>query len=57
MEAAQRAAAEPDRQPGHGVIIWYGGILVIRGQLTLGELVAFTTYLGAARPTRCAAWA
>ncbi len=27
-------------------IIWYGGLLVIRGQLTLGELVAFNTYLG-----------
>ncbi|MCC6169687.1 MAG: ABC transporter ATP-binding protein [Caldilineaceae bacterium] len=27
-------------------IIWYGGMLVIRNQLTLGELVAFTTYLG-----------
>ena len=27
-------------------IIWYGGLLVIRGQLTLGELVAFSTYLG-----------
>jgi ATP-binding cassette, subfamily B, multidrug efflux pump len=27
-------------------IIWYGGTLVIHGQLTLGELVAFTTYLG-----------
>jgi ABC-type multidrug transport system fused ATPase/permease subunit len=27
-------------------IIWYGGTLVIRNQLTLGELVAFTTYLG-----------
>jgi ATP-binding cassette subfamily B protein len=26
-------------------IIWYGGSLVIRGNLTLGELVAFTTYL------------
>jgi ATP-binding cassette, subfamily B, multidrug efflux pump len=26
-------------------IIWYGGTLVIQGQLTLGELVAFTTYL------------
>ncbi len=27
-------------------IIWYGGLLVVRGQLTLGELVAFSTYLG-----------
>lgn len=26
-------------------IIWYGGTLVINGSLTLGELVAFTTYL------------
>jgi ATP-binding cassette subfamily B protein len=28
------------------VILWYGGRLVIGGQLTLGELVAFTMYLG-----------
>ncbi|MEW5871254.1 MAG: ABC transporter ATP-binding protein [Chloroflexota bacterium] len=28
------------------LIIWYGGSLVIQGQLSLGELVAFTTYLG-----------
>lgn len=27
------------------VIIWYGGQLVIQGQLTLGELVSFSTYL------------
>jgi ABC-type multidrug transport system fused ATPase/permease subunit len=26
-------------------ILWYGGLLVIQQQLTLGELVAFTTYL------------
>ena len=31
---------------GSVAIIWYGGNLVIHGQLTLGELVAFTTYLG-----------
>ena len=31
---------------GTVAIIWYGGLLVIRGQLTLGELVAFSTYLG-----------
>jgi ATP-binding cassette subfamily B protein len=28
------------------VIVWYGGLLVVRGQLTLGELVAFSAYLG-----------
>ncbi|HWQ14832.1 MAG TPA: ABC transporter ATP-binding protein [Roseiflexaceae bacterium] len=27
-------------------IIWYGGLLVIRGALSVGELVAFSTYLG-----------
>ncbi|MBN1262036.1 MAG: ABC transporter ATP-binding protein [Anaerolineae bacterium] len=27
-------------------VIWYGGRLAIAGQLTFGELVAFTTYLG-----------
>ena len=27
------------------IILWYGGMLVIQGQLTLGELVAFTAYL------------
>jgi ATP-binding cassette subfamily B protein len=30
---------------GTVVIIWYGGMLVIWGQLSLGELVAFSTYL------------
>jgi ABC-type multidrug transport system fused ATPase/permease subunit len=28
------------------VVIWYGGLLVIDGQLTLGDLVAFSAYLG-----------
>ena len=28
------------------LIVLYGGQLVIRGQLTIGELVAFTTYVG-----------
>ncbi|MGB2771615.1 MAG: ABC transporter ATP-binding protein, partial [Anaerolineae bacterium] len=27
-------------------IIWYGGSLVVGGRLTLGELVAFSTYMG-----------
>jgi ATP-binding cassette subfamily B protein len=27
-------------------IIWYGGRLVVEGGLTVGELVAFTTYMG-----------
>ncbi len=31
---------------GTVAIIWYGGTLVINGELTVGELVAFTTYLG-----------
>jgi ABC-type multidrug transport system fused ATPase/permease subunit len=31
---------------GMVLIIWYGGAQVIHGQLTVGELVAFTTYLG-----------
>ena len=30
---------------GTVIIIWYGGRLVIQNELTLGELVAFTTYL------------
>jgi ATP-binding cassette, subfamily B, multidrug efflux pump len=30
---------------GTVAIIWYGGMLVINNHLTLGELVAFTTYL------------
>ena len=30
---------------GTVAILWYGGWLVIDGQLTIGELVAFTTYL------------
>jgi len=35
------------------IIIWYGGWLVIQQQLTLGELVAFTTYLAQlAQPVR-----
>jgi ABC-type multidrug transport system fused ATPase/permease subunit len=31
---------------GTVVIVWYGGFLVVHGQLTLGELVAFSAYLG-----------
>jgi len=34
-------------------IIWYGGSLVVRGHLTLGELVAFITYMSLlVRPVR-----
>lgn len=31
---------------GTVLILWYGGALVIHGQLTLGEMVAFSAYLG-----------
>jgi ATP-binding cassette subfamily B multidrug efflux pump len=31
---------------GTVAVIWYGGYLVINQQLTIGELVAFSTYLG-----------
>jgi ATP-binding cassette, subfamily B, multidrug efflux pump len=31
---------------GTVAIIWYGGMLVIQNELTVGELVAFSTYLG-----------
>jgi ATP-binding cassette subfamily B multidrug efflux pump len=31
---------------GSVIVLWYGGWQVIQGNLTLGELVAFTTYLG-----------
>ena len=31
---------------GTVIILWFGGILVVQGQLTLGELVAFIAYLG-----------
>ncbi len=38
---------------GTVAILWYGGTLVINHQLTLGELVAFTTYLSQlVRPVR-----
>lgn len=30
---------------GTVIIIWYGGTLTIQGELTMGQLVAFTTYL------------
>ncbi len=34
-------------------IFWYGGYLVVQGQMTVGELVAFTTYLAMmVRPIR-----
>ncbi|MFN2199789.1 MAG: ABC transporter ATP-binding protein [Caldilineaceae bacterium] len=35
---------------GTVAVIWYGGSLVINGQMTIGELVAFTTYLAQLAP-------
>lgn len=38
---------------GAALILWYGGLLVIQDNLTVGELVAFTTYLAQlVRPIR-----
>lgn len=52
--SAQQAALESRNDPqlalianlGTAIVIGIGGWLTIRGSLTLGELVAFTTYLG-----------
>jgi ATP-binding cassette subfamily B protein len=42
---------------GTVLVLIYGGQLVIRGQLTLGELVAFTTYVGQlTMPVRRLGW-
>jgi len=39
------------------LVLWYGGLLVIRAQATLGELVAFSTYMGQlAGPVRRLGW-
>ena len=45
LEAFNEPLVDLIANAGTVFIIGYGGWLVIRGQLTLGELVAFTTYL------------
>lgn len=30
---------------GYGVMLWYGGVLVIRGEITVGQLVTFNFFL------------
>ena len=45
LEAFNEPLIDLIANAGTVFIIGYGGWLVIRGQLTLGELVAFTTYL------------
>ncbi len=45
LESVQLPILDLIANLGIVVIIWYGGRLVIQGQLTLGEMVAFTTYL------------
>jgi ATP-binding cassette, subfamily B, multidrug efflux pump len=42
---------------GMVVVLWYGGNLVIRGEMTLGELVQFMAYIGMLTwPTIAAGW-
>jgi ATP-binding cassette subfamily B protein len=39
------------------IILWYGGLLVLRGQMTVGEVVAFNSYLLLlAMPAQQLAW-
>jgi ABC-type multidrug transport system fused ATPase/permease subunit len=45
LEAANEPLIDLIANVGTVFIIWYGGWLVIHSQLTLGELVAFSTYL------------
>jgi ATP-binding cassette subfamily B protein len=50
IRAAQLQAVNPPLMDlianiGAVFILWYGGVQVIRGALTLGEMVAFTTYM------------
>jgi len=45
LEAVNAPLIDLIASAGTVAIIWVGGTLVIRGQLTLGELVAFSTYL------------
>jgi ATP-binding cassette subfamily B protein len=53
LEAFNEPLIDLIANAGTVFIIGYGGWLVIRGQLTLGELVAFTTYLAQlAQPVR-----
>jgi ATP-binding cassette subfamily B multidrug efflux pump len=46
LQAANMPLIDLIASIGTVFIIWYGGSLVISGHLTLGELVAFSTYLG-----------
>lgn len=53
VEAVNAPMLDMIANVGTVFIFWYGGWLVVQGQLTLGELVAFTTYLAMlVRPIR-----
>jgi ATP-binding cassette subfamily B protein len=42
---------------GTVIVLWYGGYLIIQGELTVGQLVAFNTYLLlVVRPVRRLGW-
>ncbi|MBI3943405.1 MAG: ABC transporter ATP-binding protein [Chloroflexi bacterium] len=46
MQALNMPMLDLIANTGTVFIIWYGGLLVVRHELTLGEFVAFFTYLG-----------
>lgn len=42
---------------GFLIVLWYGGLLVLRREITLGEFVAFNSYLGIlVWPTQAVGW-
>ena len=49
-------ASSSSASSSRAAILWFGAQLVIDGQLTVGELVAFNMLAGSASPSRSCAW-